>query len=75
MEGVKWVKFDRKQRSDAINEIVKQIVIKWWMEETKVSPNVKDVVCHLISTNNWEACYSFLTRKPSIFVSLTQVLF
>jgi hypothetical protein len=54
MEGVKWVKFDRKQWNDAICEIIKQIVIKWWIEKTKVNCNVKDVVRHLISTNNWE---------------------
>jgi hypothetical protein len=45
MEGVKWVKFDRKQRSNAISDIVKQIVMKWWIEKTKVSPNVA-LVCY-----------------------------
>ncbi len=38
LEGTKWVKFDRKQWSNAIIENVKQIVLKWWTEETRVSP-------------------------------------
>jgi hypothetical protein len=29
IEGMKWVKFDKKQRNDAISESVKQIVIRW----------------------------------------------
>ncbi len=40
---MKWVKPDTKQQSDAINDIVKQIVIRWWIEETRVNPNAKDV--------------------------------
>jgi len=52
--GVKWVKFNRKQQNDAMNENVKQIVVRWWTKETRVSPNVKDVVCHFVSPNIWE---------------------
>ncbi len=53
VESIKWVKSDRKQRSNALSEDVKCIVIKWWTEETKVSPNMKDV-CHLVATKTWE---------------------
>jgi hypothetical protein len=38
-------------------------MLKWWTKETRVSPNAKDVVHHLITTNNWES------RKSSNFVS------
>lgn len=68
MEGLKWVKSNRKQRSNAISEIVKQIVIKWWIEETKMSLNVKDVVRHLISTNNWEKHVAHFLQENHVFV-------
>lgn len=69
--GVKWVKFNRKQQNDAMNENVKQIVVRWWTKETRVSLNVKDVVCHFISPNTWEkTCYSFFARKPSTYFCL-----
>jgi hypothetical protein len=69
MEGVKWVKFDRKQWSDAISEIVKQTVIRWWIENTRVSPNVKDVIHHLISTNNWEKHVIHFLQESQVFLS------
>jgi hypothetical protein len=53
VESIKWVKFDRNQRNNALSEDVKCIVIKWWIEETKVSPNMKDV-CRLVATKTWE---------------------
>jgi len=31
IEGMKWVKSDKKQQSDAISESFKQIVIRWWI--------------------------------------------
>jgi hypothetical protein len=69
MEGMKWVKSDRKQQSNAISEIVKQIVIKWWIEKTKVSLNVKDVR-HLISINNWENHVVHFLQENHVFLSL-----
>ncbi len=51
---MKWVKTNRKQHSDALNDNVKQTMIGWWTKETRVSPNVKDVVRHLIASNTWE---------------------
>jgi hypothetical protein len=54
-EGMKWVKFDKKQQNDAISESVKQIVVSGgYLEEIRVSSNVKDVVHHLIFPNTWE---------------------
>jgi len=54
VEGIKWVKFDKKQRSNALNEDVKRIVIKWWIEKTKIGPNMKGIVCCLVVTKTWE---------------------
>ncbi len=66
---MKWVKSIRKQWSDAINDIIKQTIIRQWTEETKVSPNVKDVVCHLISTNNWENNDVHFLQESQVFLS------
>jgi len=75
LEGTKWVKSDRKQWSDAIIENVKQIVLKWWTEETRVSPNAKDVVRHLITANNWERHATHFLQESQVVLSATQVLF
>ncbi len=50
---VEGIKSDKKQRSNALSEDVKHIVIKWWIEYTRVSPNMKDVVRHLVVTKKW----------------------
>ncbi len=75
LEGVKWVKFDRKQWSDTIIENVKQIMLKWWTKETRVSPNAKDVVRHLITTNNWERHAIHFLQESQVILFPTQVLF
>jgi len=51
---MKWVKTNRKQWCDTLSDNVKQSVIRWWIKETKVSLNVKDLVRHLTSPNTWE---------------------
>jgi hypothetical protein len=69
MEGVKWVKSDRRQQSNAISEMVKQIVIRCWTKDTKVRPNVKDVIHHWISTNNWEKHVIHFLQESQVFLS------
>jgi hypothetical protein len=32
-------------RKDGMEEVVKQVVILWWMQEIQVSPNCKQVAC------------------------------
>jgi len=54
VEGIKWVKYDKKQWKDALIDNAKEIVTKWWTKETRVSLNVKDVVCWLVSTKTCE---------------------
>jgi hypothetical protein len=75
LEGTKWVKSDGKQWSDAIIENVKQIVLKWWTEKTRVSPNAKDVVRHLITANNWERHVNHFLQESQVILFPTQVLF
>jgi hypothetical protein len=46
-QGVEcWAKRDRRFRKDVVSKDVKVVVVKWYFEETKVSPNKKDVLCH-----------------------------
>jgi len=33
----------RKRRNDGINDSDKEVIVGWWMSETRVSPNKKDV--------------------------------
>lgn len=39
----KWVHYVRARRFDAINELVVQTVHDFWSQNTRISPNVKDV--------------------------------
>ncbi|CAM6002456.1 unnamed protein product [Sphagnum balticum] len=41
--GEKWAKGDRKHRKDALPESTVVVVVSWWTDETRVSPNKKDV--------------------------------
>jgi hypothetical protein len=41
--GEKWAKGDRKHRKDTLPESTVVVVVSWWTDETRVSPNKKDV--------------------------------
>jgi hypothetical protein len=41
-------KGDRRVMKDAISEDVKAIVGKWYFEETRISPNKKEVIHHQV---------------------------
>ena len=49
-----WAKGDRKPRKDSIPEDVKFLVVKWYLEETRTSPNMDSVVWCLIGRRQWE---------------------
>lgn len=42
-KGVLWAKSDRKRRKDALTQQTVDAVVRWWTEETRVSPSKKDV--------------------------------
>jgi len=48
--GKKWAKSDKKHRKDVLLEKIVAIFLGWWKDETKVSPNKKDVT-HFITRN------------------------
>jgi hypothetical protein len=50
-------------------------MLKWWTKETRVSPNAKDVVRHLITTNNWERHAIHFLQESQVILFPTQVLF
>jgi hypothetical protein len=55
---------------------VKRIVIKWWIEESKVRPNMKDIVYCLVATKTWEKhAIHFLQESQVICFCATKVLF
>lgn len=43
-EGGLWAKSDRQRRFDCLSPSSVSIIIQWWTNETRVSPNKKDVV-------------------------------
>jgi hypothetical protein len=50
-----WLKFKCARRLDCLFDKVKNLVIKWWENETTISPNMKDVVRRRIGVNLYKA--------------------
>lgn len=48
-----WAKGDRARRKDALTQAVLDIVVAWWTEETRVSPQKKDVRRKRVGVNKF----------------------
>jgi hypothetical protein len=48
-----WLHQCRKVRSDTLTDDVKATVEHWWVEETTVSPNMKDIVSFHEGLRQW----------------------
>jgi len=44
MNDVFWLNYKRIPRFDTLSEVAKKLVIDWWVQETSISPNPKDVI-------------------------------
>ena len=59
-----WAFTVRRKRSDGISELVKALVITWWAENTRVSPNRKDVARKRIGPGEYdEKATHYLTES------------
>ena len=63
-----WAKGDRKTRKDSIPEDVKDLVGKWYLEETRTSPNMHEVVRRLIGRRQWEHHATHLLQESEVRV-------
>ena len=61
-----WAKGDRKPRKDSIPEDIKDLVGKWYLEETRVSPNMHNVVRHHIGRRQWEHHATHLLQESEV---------
>ncbi len=61
-----WAKGDRKPRKDMIPEDVKSLVGRWYLEETRTSPNMHDVVRHRIGRRRWEHRSTHLLQENEV---------
>jgi hypothetical protein len=48
-----WLNYKRALQSDRISEAVKTLVSDWWVQETSISPNWKDVVQRRIGVKDF----------------------
>jgi len=64
-----WAKGDRRPRKDSIPEAVKDLVGKWYLEETRTSPNMNDVVRRLICRRQWEHHATHLLQESEVRVT------
>jgi len=44
MNDAFWPNYKKVQRFNTLLEVVKKLMINWWVQETSISPNHKDVV-------------------------------
>ena len=56
-----------RQKRAGVSDYVKQCVLQWWKLQTKVSPNKKDIVRHIVGRNLW------LPPHPTHYLCETQV--
>lgn len=66
-----WAKGDRKPRKDSIPEYMKDLVGKWYLEETRTSPNMHDVVRHRTGRRRWEHHATHLLQENEVSPILT----
>ena len=64
--GFLWTLSVRKKRSDGLTEYVKAVVILWWAQNTRVSPNRKEIARKRTGPGEWD-------EKPTHFLMETQV--
>lgn len=65
-ERFQWVLSVRKVRVDVLSNATKNAVVKWWISETRMSPNRKEVVRKRIGPGDYE-------EKPTQYLLETQV--
>ena len=63
-----WVKGDRKPKKDSIPEDVKDLVGKWYLEETRSSPNMDNIVWSLIGGRQSEHHLTHLLQESEVRV-------
>ena len=61
-----WAKGDRKPRKDSIPEDIKDLVGKWYLEETRTSPNMHNIVRHHIGRRQWEHHATHLLQESEV---------
>jgi hypothetical protein len=76
-KGEWWVKGDRIIQKYALAKNIQALVAKWYFEETKVSPNKKDVLHHWVGIKNWEThvAHFFQESGASCYSNLELILF
>jgi len=60
------VDYKRAQRSATLSETMKKLMIDWWVQETSISPNRKDVVRRRVGVKNFEI-------HPKHYLQISQV--
>lgn len=65
-ERFQWVLSARKVRVDVLSTATKNVVVSWWISETRMSPNRKEVVRKRIGLGKYE-------EKPTQYLLETQV--
>jgi hypothetical protein len=70
-----WLHYRRAQRSDAMSSVDKEVVRKWWEEETTVSPNRKDIINHQSGIKEYESHPTQYLQVSQVLHNLPQTLF
>ena len=65
-DNERWAKGDRKPRKDTIPEDIRDLVGKWYLEETRTSPNMHNVVRRHIGRRQWEHHATHLLQESEV---------
>ncbi len=55
MDRVIWALCDKAKREGVLSLEVSNVIVKFWIDNTRVNPNMKDVVRRQIVQKSWES--------------------
>jgi hypothetical protein len=70
-----WTLTIRRTRTDGVGEAVKEVVIMWWIQETRVSPNRKQVARRRIAAGVYDEKPLHFLMEPQVCNSGFTLLF
>jgi hypothetical protein len=61
--NMEWASVIKVKRKDALTKVV-DLIVDFWTNETRVSPNKRDAVKHRTNKNKWEEHAIHFLEKP-----------
>jgi hypothetical protein len=71
MDKTLWALCDKEKRKDVLSLGVCNVIFKFWINNTQVSPNMKDVVRRWLVQKSWESHPAHLLLESKVWCFYT----